>query len=50
MLKMMIGFFKGLWQYRAEVKKQHRWIGKYAAQKNYAINPNWIKARPTFAT
>lgn len=42
MLKMMIGFFKGLWQYRGEVKKQRRWIEKYAAQKNYAINPNWM--------
>jgi ferredoxin-thioredoxin reductase catalytic subunit len=42
MLKMMIGFFKGLWQYRKEVKKQHRWIEKYAAQKNYAVNANWM--------
>ena len=44
MLKMMIGFFKGLWQYRGEVKKQHRWIVKYAAQKRYALNPSWMMA------
>ena len=42
MLKMMIGFFKGLWQYRDGVKKQHRWIEKYTAQKNYVVNPNWM--------
>ena len=42
MLKMMIGFFKGLRQYRGEVKKQHRWIVKYAAQKHYALNPSWM--------
>lgn len=42
MLRMMIGFFKGLWQYRGEVKKQHRWIKKYTAQKNYALNPSWM--------
>lgn len=39
---MMIGFFKGLWKYRAEVKKQHKWIQKYTAQKNYALNPSWM--------
>jgi len=42
MLKMMIGFFKGLWQYRGELKKQHRWIAKYAEQKGYAVNQNWM--------
>lgn len=42
MLKMMIGFFKGLWQYRDGVKKQRRWIEKYAQQKNYVVNPNWM--------
>ena len=40
MLKMMIGFMKDYWKYRDAVKKQHRWIVKYAAQKNYALNPN----------
>lgn len=39
---MMIGFFKGLWQYRTQVKKQHKWIVKYTAQKNYALNPSWM--------
>ena len=42
MLKMMIGFFKGLWQYRDAVKKQQRWIEKYCAQKHYALNPSWM--------
>lgn len=42
MLKMMIGFFKGLWQYRKQVKKQDRWIQKYTKQKNYALNPSWM--------
>ena len=42
MLAMMIGFFKGLWQYRTQVKKQHKWIVKYTAQKNYALNPSWM--------
>lgn len=42
MLKMMIGFFKGLWQYRKQVKKQDRWIRKYTKQKNYTLNPSWM--------
>ena len=42
MLKMMIGFFKDLWKYRRQVKKQDRWMKKYIAQKNYALNPSWM--------
>lgn len=42
MLKMMIGFFKDLWKYRTQVKKQDKWIQKYTAQKNYALNPSWM--------
>lgn len=42
MLKMMIGFFKDLWKYRKQVKKQDKWIQKYTAQKNYALNPSWM--------
>jgi ferredoxin-thioredoxin reductase catalytic subunit len=42
MLKMMIGFFKDLWKYRDQVKKQDKWIQKYTAQKNYALNPSWM--------
>ncbi|MCX6077118.1 MAG: hypothetical protein NTW78_09590 [Campylobacterales bacterium] len=42
MLKMMIGFFKNFWKYRAQVKKQDAWIKKFAKQKNYAINPSWM--------
>lgn len=42
MFAMMIGFFKGLWQYRMQVKKQHKWIKKYTAKNNYALNPSWM--------
>lgn len=42
MLKMMIGFFKDLWKYREQVKKQNKWIQKYTTQKNYALNPSWM--------
>ncbi len=42
MLKMMIGFFKDLWKYRHQVKKQDRWMKKYIVQKNYALNPSWM--------
>ncbi|MFA6137696.1 MAG: ferredoxin-thioredoxin reductase catalytic domain-containing protein [Sulfurimonas sp.] len=42
MLKMMIGFFKDFWKYRAQVKKQDAWIRKFAKQKNYALNPSWM--------
>lgn len=42
MLNMMIGFFKDLWAYRAQVKKQDAWIRKFAAKKNYALNPSWM--------
>ena len=42
MLKMMIGFFKDLWKYRDQVKKQDKWIQKYIMQKNYALNPSWM--------
>jgi ferredoxin-thioredoxin reductase catalytic subunit len=39
---MMIGFFKDLWKYRVQVKKQDRWIQKYTEQKNYALNSSWM--------
>jgi ferredoxin-thioredoxin reductase catalytic subunit len=42
MLKMMIGFFKDLWKYRRQVKKQNNWIQKFTQQKNYALNPSWM--------
>ncbi|UFS63254.1 hypothetical protein LOH54_03785 [Sulfurimonas sp. HSL-3221] len=45
MLKMMIGFMKDYWKYRDAVKKQHRWIVKYAAQKGYAINPSMMMSK-----
>lgn len=45
MLKMMIGFMKDYWKYRDAVKKQHRWIVKYAAQKGYAINPSLMMSK-----
>jgi ferredoxin-thioredoxin reductase catalytic subunit len=42
MLAMMIGFFKDLWKYREKVKKQDRWMQKYIAKNNYALNPSWM--------
>lgn len=42
MLKMMIAFFKDLWKYRVQVKKQDKWMKKYIAQNNYALNPSWM--------
>ena len=45
MLKMMIGFMKDYWKYRDAVKKQHRWIVKYAAQKNYVLNPSLMMSK-----
>lgn len=42
MLKMMIAFFKDFWKYRVQVKKQDKWMKKYIAQNNYAINPSWM--------
>ncbi|WP_331775252.1 ferredoxin-thioredoxin reductase catalytic domain-containing protein [Sulfurospirillum sp. 1612] len=42
MLKMMIGFFKDLWTYRHQVKKQTKWMEKYINQKQYALNPSWM--------
>ena len=45
MLKMMIGFMKDYWKYRDAVKKQHRWIVKYCAQKNYALNPSLMMSK-----
>ncbi|MFT7003387.1 MAG: ferredoxin-thioredoxin reductase catalytic subunit [Sulfurimonas sp.] len=42
MLGMMIGFFKDLWKYREKVKKQDRWMQKYIAKNNYALNPSWM--------
>ncbi len=38
----MIGFFKDLWKYRDKVKKQDKWMQKYIAQNNYALNPSWM--------
>ena len=42
MLKMMIGFFRDWWKFRDQVKKQDTWIRKFAAKKNYALNPDWM--------
>lgn len=42
MLNMMIGFFKDLWKYREKVKKQDKWMQKYIAKNNYALNPSWM--------
>lgn len=37
---MMISFFKDYFKYKKEIKKQTKWINKYAKKKNYDINPN----------
>ncbi len=42
MLKMMLAFFRDLWRYRFQVRKQDAWIRKFAKKKNYALNPNWM--------
>jgi len=42
MLKMMIGFFKDLWTYKHEVKKQTKWMEKYINKNQYALNPSWM--------
>lgn len=36
----MISFFKDYFRYKEEIKKQTKWIKKYAENKNYDINPN----------
>jgi len=36
----MISFFKDYFKYRKEIKKQTKWINKYADKKNYDINPS----------
>lgn len=40
MIKMMISFFKDYFKYKREIKKQTKWINRYAEKKNYTINPN----------
>lgn len=42
LLKMMKSFFKDLWKYRREIKKQSRWIRKFAKNNGYKANPNWM--------
>ncbi len=38
----MIGFFKDYFKYKEDIKKQDKWIQKFATQKNYAVNPSWM--------
>lgn len=42
MLKMMVNFFSDYFRYRDELKKQDRWIKKFAAKKDYSVNPHWM--------
>lgn len=37
---MMIAFFKDFFKYRKAIKKQDKWITKFAEKKGYDINPN----------
>lgn len=39
MRQMMSAFFKDLWKYRKELKKQS-WIKKFAKKKGYSVNPH----------
>jgi len=36
----MLSFAKNIYTYRKEIKKQSKWINKYANLKNYDTNPN----------
>jgi len=40
MLKMMLAFVRDMIRYRDAIKKQTKWIDKYAAKNGYAVNPN----------
>ena len=40
MIKMMLAFAKDYFKYKKEVKKQAKWIVKYAEKKGYDVNPN----------
>jgi len=40
MLKMMLAFFRDMIHYRKQIKKQTKWIDKYAAKNGYEVNPN----------
>ncbi len=37
---MMIAFFKDIFKYKKQIKKQGVWINKFADKKNYDVNPN----------
>jgi len=40
MLKMMLAFFRDTIRYRKAIKKQTKWINKYAAKNGYEVNPS----------
>ncbi len=42
MLKMMLAFFRDAITYRKAIKKQTKWIDKYAAKNGYEVNPSWM--------
>ena len=42
MLKMMLAFFREMIVYRHVIKKQTKWIDKYAAKNGYEVNPSWM--------
>ena len=37
---MMIAFFRDLWKYRSQVRKQSLWMNKFIRKRNYVLNPN----------
>ncbi len=42
MLKMMLAFFRDVIAYREDIKKQSKWIDKFAAKNGYEVNPSWM--------
>jgi len=40
MWRMMLAFFRDVYKYKVQIKKQSKWIKTYAQKKNYDVNPN----------
>ena len=36
----MVAIFKDYFKYKSDIKRQTKWINRYAEKQNYAINPN----------
>lgn len=42
MWKMMKVFFRDLWKFRSEVRKQSIWIDRFARKRGLTVNPHWM--------